>query len=88
MLKRIFWLFFGLGLGLLVGAFVVKRIDEASRAVAPSNVAQQAGRAAGTAVSRFRAAVDEGRRAAAEREAELRGRFDVPGVGEALRGSP
>lgn len=86
MFKRIFLLFFGLGLGLLVGAFVVKRIDEASRAVAPSNVARNVGRGAGTFAERLRAAAAETRAVAAVREAELREQFGVPTMSEALRG--
>lgn len=86
MFKRIFLLFFGLGLGLLVGAFVVKRIDEASRAVAPTNVAKNVGRTAGTFAERLREAAAETRAVAAVREAELREQFGVPTMSEALRG--
>ena len=84
MFKRLFTLFFGLGLGLLVGAFVVKRLDEASKAVAPNNVARNAGRAAGSLADRFNAAIAEGKGLAAEREAELRANFDIPSVSRAL----
>jgi hypothetical protein len=82
--KRAFTLALGLGAGLLIGAYVVKRLDEAQRAVAPSNLAGQAGRAAGSFADRLRAAADEVRLAAAAREAELRGQYDVPGVRQAL----
>ena len=85
-MKRAFSIAVGLGAGLLIGAYVVRRMDEASQAVAPANLANQAGRAAGSFAERMRAAVEEGRVAAAEREAELRGRFDVPSVREAATG--
>jgi hypothetical protein len=85
MIKRIFLLFFGLGLGLLVGAFVVRKMDEASQAVAPTNVARNAGRAAGGFLNRLRDAAEETARVAAIREAELRAEFDVPTVREALQ---
>lgn len=85
-MKRAFSVAIGLGAGLLVGAYVVRRMDEASQAVAPANLAAQAGRAAGSFAERLRAAVDEGRLAAAEREAELRGQFDVPSVRDAVGG--
>ena len=85
-MKRAFSIAVGLGAGLLIGAYVVRRMDEASQAVAPANLANQAGRAAGGIAERMRAAVEEGRVAAAEREAELRGRFDVPSVREAATG--
>lgn len=78
MFKRIFSLFFGLGLGLLVGAFVIRRMDQASRAVRPDSLAAAAGRAAGGLSTRLRAALDETRRVAAEREAELRAQFQIP----------
>lgn len=84
MLKRIFFTFVGLGIGLLIGAFVVRRMDEASRAVAPGNLAHQAGRAAGTLADRFRAAVAEGQRAMHEREAELRAEYEVPHLRDTL----
>ncbi len=85
-MKRAFTLALGLGAGLLVGAYVVKRLDEAQRAVAPTNLAGHAGRAAGTLSERLRAAAAEGRQAAADREAELRSQFAVPGVREQLGG--
>jgi hypothetical protein len=85
-IKRIFSIFLGLGIGLLVGAFVVRRMDQASRAVAPSNLAHQAGRAAGTFADRLRAAVAEGRVAMADKEAELRDTYRVPSVRETLGG--
>ncbi len=78
MLKRIFLLFFGLGLGLFVGAMVMRRLDEAADAVAPGNLAQQAGRAAGSFAGRLREAWAETQVAAHEREAELRAEYNVP----------
>ena len=83
-MKRAFTLALGLGAGLVVGAYVARQLDAAQRAVAPTNIAGQAGRAAGGFADRLRAAADEGRLAAAERENELRARFDVPTVREAL----
>ncbi len=85
MFKRIFLLFFGLGLGLLVGAFVVKRLDEASRAVAPTNVARNAGRAAGGLMTRLQDAAAETRAVAAQREAELRAEYGVPTMRDAFQ---
>jgi hypothetical protein len=82
--KRVFTLALGLGAGIVIGAYVVKRLDDAQKAVAPANLAGQAGRAAGGFADRVRAATEEGRLAAAERELELRSRFDVPSVRQAL----
>lgn len=83
-MKRVFTLALGLGTGLVIGAYVARRLDAAQRAVAPTNIAGNAGRAAGGFAERLRAAAEEGRLAAAERENELRVRFDVPSVREAL----
>jgi hypothetical protein len=82
--KRAFTLGLGLGAGLINGAYVVRRLDDAQKAIAPTNLAGQAGRAAGGFADRLRAASEEGRLAAAERETELRSRFDVPSVRQAL----
>ena len=86
MIKKIFLLFFGLGLGLLVGAFVVQKMDEASQAVAPQNVARNAGRAAGGFLDRLREAAAETNRVAAAREAELRAEYGIPTMRQALGG--
>lgn len=83
-MKRAFSLALGLGAGLLIGAYVVRQLDDAKRAVAPTTLAGQAGRAAGSLTDRLRAATDQGREAARAREAELRDRYAVPGVREAL----
>ena len=85
-MKGAFAVALGLGAGLLIGAYAIRRMDEASQAVAPANLAGQAGRAAGSFAERLREATEEGRIAAAEREAELRGRFHVPSVRDAAGG--
>jgi len=81
-----FFLLFGLGLGLLVGAWLVRRVNAATDAMAPANLAASAGRAASSFGDRFRVAVAEGRVAAADREAELRAEFNVPTMRQALNG--
>ncbi len=83
-MKRAFTLALGLGAGVIVGAYIVRRLDDAQRAVQPTNLAGNAGRAAASFSDRLKAAAAEGRVAAAEREAELRGRFDVPSLRETL----
>jgi hypothetical protein len=82
--KRAFTLALGLGAGLIIGAYVVRRLDQAQQAVAPANLAGQAGQAAGSFTERLRAAAQEGRLAAEEREAELRARYEVPTLRETL----
>lgn len=83
-MKRAFSLALGLGAGLLIGAYVVRRVDAAAQAASPVHVAGQAGRAAGSFSERLRRAAAEGRVAAAAREAELRARYDVPTLQRAL----
>lgn len=83
-MKRVFTLALGLGVGIVLGAAIVRRLDRAQQAVAPSHLAAQAGRAAGTFTGRFQAAVEEGRQAAEVREAELRASYEVPGMRRAL----
>jgi hypothetical protein len=82
--KRLFTLTLGLGAGVVVGVYLVRRLDQAQQAVQPSTLAGNAGRAAAGLGARLQAAAAEGRVAAAEREAELRGRFDVPSLRTAL----
>jgi hypothetical protein len=79
-MRRIFTLALGLGVGLYVGATVVRLIERTKQAVRPTAVAGRAGHAAGSFTTRVREAVVEGREAAVKREAELRARFDVPGL--------
>lgn len=74
---------FGVGAGLAVGAIVMRRIDRATARVAPRNLVAQASRAATSARDRLKAALEEGERSAAEREADLRREFNVPSVREA-----
>lgn len=85
-MRRLFWLSLGVGVGFLVGAAVVRRVEEAKRAVAPDRLAGRAGHAAGTLVARFREALEEGRAVAAAKERELREAYDIPSVWDALEG--
>ncbi len=74
---------FGAGAGLAVGAILMRRIDRAAARVAPSALVDQATRTAMAARDRLKAALEEGERGAAEREADLRRQFHVPSVREA-----
>ena len=84
LLLVIFLTLFGLGIGLAIGAILMRRVDRAAAKVAPENLADQAAQYAATIADRFRAAVAEGSQAAAETEAELRARYGVPTVEEAM----
>jgi hypothetical protein len=82
--KRAFSLALGLGAGLLIGAYIVRRVDAATQAASPVHLAGEAGRAAGTFSERLKHAAEQGRLAAEAREAELRARYDVPTLQRAL----
>ena len=71
-MRSAFALALGLGAGLLVGGYVVRRVDRATRAAHPIQVADRAGRATGSFLTRVQDAADAGRAAAADREAQLR----------------
>jgi hypothetical protein len=77
-MRGVFVLALGLGAGVLVGGYVVRRVDRATRAAHPVAVADRAGRAAGGLSAKLAAAAEAGRLAAAEREAQLRVAYDVP----------
>ena len=84
--KRLFFMMLGLGMGLLIGGFVVRRINQATQAAAPSNLARQAGHLMDTLGERLKVAGAEFRAGAAEREAELRAEYEVPTMRDALEG--
>ena len=79
-MKRLFSLAVGLGAGLIIGASVMRRFDEAQRALAPVNLAGRAGHAAGSFAQRLRDAITEGRVAAEAQERELRQRYGIPSL--------
>jgi hypothetical protein len=70
--KRLFFAMLGLGVGLLVGTWVVRKAEHTQAKYTPGAVGSAAAGKAGTAGSRLSAALTEGRRAASQREAELR----------------
>jgi hypothetical protein len=80
--KRLFILTVGIGAGLAVGVWAVRKVEDTSRKLRPEALAASAADRAGSYGERLRNALAEGRAAAAAREAELRG---VYGVGTADR---
>jgi hypothetical protein len=75
--RSLFVLAVGLGAGVLVGGYLVRKVDRATRAAHPVAVADRAGRAAGGLQARLSAAAEAGRVAAADREAQLRRDYDL-----------
>jgi hypothetical protein len=72
MLRRPFWVMLGLGAGLAVGVWAVRKVEDTGRRLRPDALAASAGARAGTAGDRLREALAAGRAAAAAKEAELR----------------
>lgn len=75
MLKRAFFLTVGLGAGVALGVYAVRRVEDARRRMSPEALAAGAGARAGALGERVREALAVGRATAAAREAELRARF-------------
>lgn len=72
MITRPLFLVVGVGIGVAIGVWTVRRVDRATQALAPGHVAARAGQSAGALGERLSDAIAAGRVAAAEKEAELR----------------
>jgi len=87
MVRRLFVLTVGVGVGLAVGVWAVRKVEDTSRRLRPEALAAGAADRAASLGERLRAAVAEGRAAAAVKEAELRGVYGVGGADAAPRPS-
>jgi hypothetical protein len=77
MFKRLFFATVGLGAGVALGVWAVRKIDEAQAKLTPDHAARvTAARAAGVR-ARLAGALEAGRFAAAQKEAELRAVYRV-----------
>lgn len=72
MFSRMFFAFVGLGAGVAVGVWTIRKIERTGQALAPDALAARAGERATSLGTRLADAVDIGRLAAEAREAELR----------------
>ena len=77
-MKRLFWALFGIGLGAVVGVAAVRWASRTADSLKPDSLARRAFDVAGDWRLRLAEAVDEGRSAMAEREAELRALYAGP----------
>lgn len=80
MFKRLFYASVGLGAGVTLGIWAVRKAEEAQKKMTPSHLAGVAGARAGTLRERMDIALAAGRQAAVEKEAELRAVYRVRDV--------
>jgi len=81
-MRRLFFAVVGLGAGLALGVWAVRKVDATTRRLRPEALAASAGARAGSLGDRLRAAVASGQAAAAAKEAELRTVYRVGDVAE------
>lgn len=72
MFKRLFFTAVGLGAGVAVGVYAVRKVEQTQRQLSPEALAARAGARVDSLAGRVRDALAEGRAVAAAREAELR----------------
>jgi len=70
--RRLFWTLVGVGLGAVVGIAIVRSVQRTKERYSPSGIAGRAGEAGEELRARLAEAIQVGRRAMAEKEAELR----------------
>jgi hypothetical protein len=75
MFSRMFFAVVGLGAGVAVGVWAIRKIERAGRQLAPDALVSRAGAHAGGLGARLAEAIDIGRLAAEQREAELRAQY-------------
>ncbi len=75
MFSRMFFAVVGLGAGVAVGVWTLRKLESASQRLAPDALAARAGRSASSLGERLNAAIEVGRQAAAAQEAQLRAEF-------------
>ena len=75
MLSRMFFAIVGLGAGVAVGVWTIRKIERAGQQLAPDALVSRAGERASGLGARFAEAIEVGRRAAEQTEAELRAEY-------------
>ena len=77
-MRRIFWLALGLGAGATTAVLAARWMRRQTEKVAPANIGRQVSQGASDLGRLIRTALDEGRQAAAAREAEIRAELAGP----------
>jgi hypothetical protein len=80
--RRLLWGLVGVGAGAAIGVGVMRWASRTAERLAPGSLAERAGGALGDWRARLADAVQEGRAAMAEREAQLRAGLAEPGSGD------
>lgn len=75
MFSRMFFAVVGLGAGVAVGVWAIRKVEYTSQQLAPDALVARAGRGASGLSERLAAALEVGRVAAAAKEAELRATY-------------
>lgn len=88
MIRRPFYAMVGLGVGITLGVWAVRRVDRAREAMSPGQVAARANLQAGVLSQRIATAVAAGRAAAQTHEAELRAVYRTSRPGPSAAGGP
>jgi hypothetical protein len=80
-MRRVFWGLVGLGMGAAIGVGVMRWASRTADRLAPRSLASELLETAADWRERLAEALQEGRAAMAEREAELRAQLAEPGSG-------
>ncbi|HSJ46243.1 MAG TPA: hypothetical protein VK923_16325 [Euzebyales bacterium] len=75
MFSRMFFAVVGLGAGVAVGMWAIRKVERAGQRLTPDALVSRAGERASGFGARLAEAIDVGRRAAEQREAELRTQY-------------
>lgn len=81
MLRRLFWFAVGLGLGVGLSVRLARVTRRTAERYTPEGIAGRVADGLSDLGRELRAAVEDGRRAMAEREAQLRSDLETPSVG-------
>jgi hypothetical protein len=86
MFSRMFFAVVGLGAGVAVGVWAIRKLERTSQQLAPDALVARAGERASGLGARLAEAVEAGRQAAGSKEAELRSAYlESEGEGERQR---
>jgi hypothetical protein len=77
MFKRLFFALLGIGAGVVIGGWAIRKVEDTQRRLRPDALASSAAERAASWGDRLRSAVAQGRAAATAKESELRAIYRV-----------